>query len=181
MRRSELLRAAAILGVGRVITGGRPDGALGAEDEDGMVADVVRSIRLVRPDVVVTFGPEGGPNRHRDHRVISRVTTTAFFVAGSATAYPNTPAAALPAWRPHRLFYFTWRERLARAFTAEGQPITCSLRVGDWLDAKRRAFEEHRSQWDHRERFELTLEEYEDFLLASGCGAADDDLFAGLG
>lgn len=147
LRRAELLRAAGVLGVGRVIMPGWPDGELGAQDEDAVVGEIVRAIRLVRPDVVVTFGPEGGPNRHRDHQAISRFATTAVARSGGAP----------------RLYYFTWSERQRALFGVEGRPVTCRVNVARWMATKRRAFEEHRTQWDHRERFEETVDEREEF------------------
>src|SRR5690606_36043074 len=82
VRRAEMLRAAAVLGIARVTMPGWPDGALGEQDEQIVVAGIVRVMRLIRPDVVVTFGPEGGPNQHRDHKTISLAATTAFAAAG---------------------------------------------------------------------------------------------------
>ena len=122
-------------------------------------------MRLVRPDFVITFGPEGGPNQHRDHKAISRAATTAFAHAASGT------------WRPARLFYCTWSEQVAERFGVAGLPATCRLDVAEWMDLKRRAFEEHRTQWDHRERFEQTVNPLEEFALAAGSPGADDDLF----
>src|ERR671939_1205939 len=64
LRRAELLEAARILGIQEVVSGGHPDGALGtALDQDQLVGEVVGFLRRVRPDVLVTFGPEGAPNR----------------------------------------------------------------------------------------------------------------------
>jgi LmbE family N-acetylglucosaminyl deacetylase len=162
LRRAELLRAAGVLGVGRVVMGGRPDGALEAEPQDPFRAEIERTIRLIRPDVVVTFGPEGGPNQHRDHRVISRLTTEAFERAGVGT----------------RLYYVTWAERIRDGFGVAGHPRDCWLHVAPWNGVKLRAFEEHRTQWVHRERFELTVQDYEEFALASGAACTADDLFA---
>lgn len=180
VRRAELLRAAGVLGVGRVFLAGWPDGELASQPADDVVADVARAIRLVRPQVVVTFGPEGAPNRHRDHRAISRATTAAFFLAGQATAFDGHAATRVQPWAPSRLFYFTWSEAIAQEFGVEGQPATCRVRVAEWTETKRRAFDEHRTQWDHRARFEQTLEEEERFFLASGPAGADGDLFAEL-
>src|SRR3954465_1931284 len=75
VRRRELQEAARAIGFATVVTPGYADGALGAADQDALVGDVVRFLRERRPDVVVTFGPEGAPNLHRDHRAISRAAT----------------------------------------------------------------------------------------------------------
>ena len=39
--------------------------------------------------MILTFGPEGAPTGHRDHRAMSRVATAAFFLSGLRTAYPD--------------------------------------------------------------------------------------------
>ena len=165
IRRAEMLKAAAVLRVGRVLMPGWPDGKLGDQDEGAVVAGIVRAMRLVRPDVVITFGPEGGPNQHRDHKAVSRAATAAF------------SAAATGGWRPSRLFYCTWSERVAERFGVEGLPSDCRLDVAEWMETKRRAFDEHRTQWEHRARFEGTVNEVEEFALAAGPECAEGDLF----
>lgn len=166
IRRAEMLKAAAVLRVGRVLMPGWPDGKLGDQDEGAVVAGIVRAMRLVRPDVVVTFGPEGGPNQHRDHKAVSRAATAAF------------SAAATGGWRPSRLLYCTWSRRVAERFGVEGLPSDCRLDVAEWMETKRRAFDEHRTQSQHRARFEETVNEVEEFALAAGPECAEGDLFS---
>ena len=163
LRRAELLRAAGVLGVGRVSMPGWPDGELGVQDEAAVLDGIMRTIGLVRPDVVVTFGPEGGPNQHRDHKAISHLATRAFAEAKPADS--------------SRLFYVTWSGRITERFGVEGLPATCRIEVSEWMDSKRRAFEAHRTQWDHRARFDDTVGEIEEFALAAGPPSAGDDLF----
>ena len=99
LRRDELRAACAMLGIGTLECGGHPDGALDAVDPDVVMSEIVRLIRRERPGVVVTFGPEGAPTRHRDHRAISRLATAAFLLADTTTAYPEQLAEGLA---PHR-------------------------------------------------------------------------------
>ena len=75
LRRHELLTASRLLGIETTEFGGYPDGALGRVDGDELITRVVEFLRAHRPRIVVTFGPEGGPNTHVDHRAISRATT----------------------------------------------------------------------------------------------------------
>lgn len=165
LRRAELLRAAGVLGVGRATMPGWPDGALGDQDFDAVLGGIVQTMRLVRPDVVVTFGPEGGPNQHRDHKAVSRAATAAFAAAGDDE------------WRPRRLFYFAWDQAITERFGVRSEPVTCRLDVAKWMEVKRKAFEEHRTQWDHRETFEFTVAAVESFALAAGPAGPGDDLF----
>jgi LmbE family N-acetylglucosaminyl deacetylase len=183
-RRTELLRAAGLLGVGRVFAAGLPDSGLERHSQDEILALLVRVIRDVRPGVVVTFGPEGGPNDHTDHRAISRLVTAAWFLAANPT-YPRADdRAAAEAWAPSRLYYTTWRDPSQGARRPMvGVPSTCEVDVAAYLDLKRRAFAEHHSQAHQLAAFEQALTPHESYALAAGvpqAHAATSDPFAGL-
>src|ERR1051325_7222662 len=62
LRRAELHKAAGTLGVAKVECLGCPDGALGQVDQDHLIGRIVAHLRMERPDVVITFAPEGAPN-----------------------------------------------------------------------------------------------------------------------
>src|SRR3712207_6734509 len=168
LRRNELIGAARLLGVrGDIAARGYPDGGLAEVDPDRLIGEIVEFLRKARPDVVVTFGPEGAPNAHRDHRAISRAATAAFFLAASPTAYQEDGAS------PHaaaRLFYCTWPPPgPGSPHTVHGLPVTARIDVRKQLELKRRAFGVHATQRDLRDRFELlaaTDEEW--FALVSG-------------
>jgi len=181
VRRAELKQAAKALGFRTISFGGYPDGKLATVDADALIDHVVDFLREHRPNVVVTFGPEGAPNVHRDHRAISRATTAAFFLAGSPTA---RGARGLVPHRPSRLYYTSWAPPARDArFPVQAVPATAAIDVRVFMDAKRLAFEAHASQHVHREAFESTVTEHELFALAAGVtqpSAMTDDLFAGL-
>jgi LmbE family N-acetylglucosaminyl deacetylase len=65
-----------------------------------VVARLVGVLRAVRPQVVITFDPQGGYG-HPDHIAVHRCTVAAFYAAGDPSAFP----AQGYAWRPVRLFY----------------------------------------------------------------------------
>ena len=183
LRRAELHEAARRLGVRTVTSLGHPDGGLPAVDADLLVGEVVRFLRARRPDVVVTFGPEGAPNLHRDHRAISRAATAAFFLAALPTAYPEQLVEGL---RPHaasRLFYVAWQPG-AGALAAHSVPVTARLDATPWDDAKRAAFDAHRTQHEFRDRFEeIAMRDDESYALVAGAPqprAIVEDLFEGL-
>ena len=184
VRRAELHDAAARLGIAVIECGGHPDGSLAITDPELVMAEIVRLIRLERPDVVVTFGPEGAPTRHRDHRVISRLATAAVLLAGTRTAYPEQLAEGLRPHRPPRLCYVTWAGvHLSHDGPTEGQPVHICIDVAAWLPRKTQAFEAHRTQHDHRAQFDrLGLAPTEDFFVAIGAPApaGADDLLVGL-
>jgi LmbE family N-acetylglucosaminyl deacetylase len=72
-RSRELADSTAVLGIDDVHTLGFPDGE--CHRFDGVDA-VARHIHRVKPDLIVTFGPDGLTG-HTDHRAVSRWTTVA--------------------------------------------------------------------------------------------------------
>ncbi len=112
LRESELRCAAGVLG----LTGvhfldyrdsgmpGSPDNthpqALAAQPLDEVAAKVVRYIRELKPQIVLTFDPIGG-YRHPDHIAIQRATVRAFEQAGN----PDFAADSFPVYSPERLYF----------------------------------------------------------------------------
>jgi LmbE family N-acetylglucosaminyl deacetylase len=184
VRRAELRAACDVLGVSELVCGGHPDGALASVDADTVIGEMVGMLRRERPDVVVTFGPEGAPTGHRDHKAISRLATSAFLLSGVATAFPEQLSTGLLLHRPARLCYVTWPlPAPGTELATEGQPIDIRVPVRDCLGRKIAAFEMHRTQHAHRASFDrLALTETEYFFVASGAPVVDgaDDLFAAL-
>lgn len=77
----------------------RPE-AFWQADVDEAVRELVRIVREVRPEVVVTYDERGGYG-HPDHIQAHRVAVGAFDRAGDA---PYAPDAGLP-WQPTRLYF----------------------------------------------------------------------------
>lgn len=82
-RAAELLEAAAVLGIQEVRFLGYVDGELDQAPVPQIIAEIALHIRELRPDVVLTFGPEGAYG-HPDHIAISQFTTAAILKAASA-------------------------------------------------------------------------------------------------
>ena len=80
VRAAELGLAAKELGIARVVLDRFTDGGLGDAPGNSLIDALVRVIRGERPQVVVTFAPDGG-NRHPDHMAISRAVSTALPLA----------------------------------------------------------------------------------------------------
>lgn len=183
LRRNELIAAARLLGVrGEIVTRGHPDGALAQVDPDQLTGEIVHFVRQARPDVVITFGPEGAPNAHRDHRAISRATTAAFHLAASPTAFPDQ---RLPPHRAARLFYVAWQPPgPGSPHTVHSMPATARVDVRRELDLKRRAFQMHATQRGLQDKFDsLALTDDEFYALAGGEPQPREtitDLFEGL-
>ena len=183
-RRSELAAAARILGIGSLSTPGHGDGVLREVDPDRLVGEIVLFLRHYRPDVVLTFGPEGAPTQHRDHRAISRAATAAFFLAGLSTEYADQLREVEP-HAPSRLYYCAWQTPPPGAELAtQSVKATCGVDVSAYLETKRAAFSAHVSQRQHWRRFEeLAMTPVEQFALAAGVQqpqTVTDSLFDGL-
>lgn len=168
-RRIELAAASRILGIASLSTPGHGDGVLKEVDSDRLIGEIVYFVRQHRPHVVLTFGPEGAPTQHRDHRAISRAATAAFFLAGLESEYADQLREVEP-HSPSRLYYAAWDPPVASAeLKALSVPVSCRVPVAEYLATKREAFLAHASQRQHEERFvELTMLPTERFALAAG-------------
>jgi LmbE family N-acetylglucosaminyl deacetylase len=181
IRRAELLEACARLGVHAVEHGGHADGALNAADPDVVIGQIVAFLRRERPSVVLTFGPEGAPTGHRDHKAICRFATSAVMLAGTS-AFPEQLSNGLAPHRPDRLCYVTWPMPFPGDRPAqEGQPIQLRVPIERWHPKKLDAFFAHRTQLDHEAYFRtVALLPTEDYYVALGGPAGGDDPFAGI-
>jgi len=92
VRERELRLACERFGVAKVRCLDHVDGTLADAAFPALVDEVAEIICELRPDVVITFGPDGGYG-HPDHVTISAVTTAA------------CQRAADPRYRPPRLYY----------------------------------------------------------------------------
>ncbi|HEY3062409.1 MAG TPA: PIG-L deacetylase family protein [Chloroflexota bacterium] len=75
-REAELRAAGRALGLHEVVLLDYVDGDLETADHEQITCELVAHIRRVRPDVVVTWGPEGGYG-HPDHMAIGQFATAA--------------------------------------------------------------------------------------------------------
>lgn len=104
VREGELHLACERLGVAYVRCWDYADGGLADADFAGLVSKVVQLIREFKPEVVVSFGPDGGYG-HPDHITISAAATAACQQAGDPASYPGQLAGGLAAHQPGRLYH----------------------------------------------------------------------------
>ena len=102
VREAELRLACERLGITTVRCLDHVDGTLADAGFPALVDQVTEIIGEFRPDIVITFGPDGGYG-HPDHVTISAATTAACQRAGGPGHRPDR-AAARPR-RPPRLYY----------------------------------------------------------------------------
>lgn len=104
VRARELQQSCQHLGVKQAVCLDYGDGTLKDLDLEVLVADVVRIIREFRPDVVITFGPDGAYG-HPDHVAIGKATTIACTLAGDPHEFPLQIVDGLQAFTPIRLYH----------------------------------------------------------------------------
>ncbi len=133
IREREQLAAAKLLGVREVVFLRYPD--QGLEDTSEFRKEIVRLIRMYKPETVVTVDPYRGYLNHRDHRITARVTLDAVFpYAGNAYSYPDLLQQGL---KPYRL-----KEML---FCGTENP-NYYVDITDTIDVKIAALRCHKSQ-----------------------------------
>jgi len=103
VREAELRLACERLGITKVRCLHHVDGTLADAGFPALVHEVAEIIGEFRPDVVITFGPDGGYG-HPDHVTISAVTTAACQRAAGPGHRPDR-AVPRPVLRPPRLYY----------------------------------------------------------------------------
>ena len=99
IREAEQQEAAGLLGVGRVVFLRYPDQSL--EDTPDFRKEIVRQIRIYRPQIVATSDPYRRYIWHRDHRVVGQVVLDAVYpFARDHLAYPDLLEEGL---EPHKV------------------------------------------------------------------------------
>jgi len=126
---------------------------------------VVKYIRELRPDIVLTFDPIGG-YKHPDHIHIQQATTLAFEKADDASFYPEAGEAFKPLALYYQVFprwFLKWAMRLMplwgkdpRKWGRNGDidltdllvdfPIHVGLNIRPVAEIKRQASAQHASQ-----------------------------------
>ncbi len=142
MRRDEFRRSCEVLGVAQYELMDLRDSQLEFVDFPVAAGILVERIRRFRPDVVLTFGGDGGQNTHADHMMVSMLTTAAFHWAGQAKRYAGTG-------EPHqakRLYYLTANSHLPDRPPAITMPWTVELDIRSVRERKSEAFRQHVSQ-----------------------------------
>ena len=191
MRRAELAAACEILGVTHHEVLHYPDGELAQQDFYALVGVIAEGIRSVRPQVVLTFGGDGGVNLHRDHIMVSVAATAAFHWSSRAEFFPEQLQRGLNPYSPQKLYYAYTpfvvvrdRPELAGAATV---PYSLTLELGQLAETKLAAFQKHSSQAGVLARLGDIIRkhlEVERYLLAAAPGriavANDAAIFGGV-
>ena len=178
IREGELRAAAAVLGVGDVALLDYHDQALDRADTAGATGLIAGHIRRVRPQVVMTFGPDGAYG-HPDHIAISQLTSAAIVSAGACMDRPHQVS---------KLYHIAWSastwDLYQQAFTSVGctvdgverqavpwpdWAITTVIDARPWWRAVWRAVSCHDSQVASYEKLKMLSEAHHETLWGHQC------------
>ncbi len=147
LRRAEFAASCKILGVtyGEVLD--YPDGQLYRVDFNEITGQLVRRIRQIRPEVVITFGMDGGLTGHPDHAMAGVFATMAFQWAGRSDRYAEQLGEELQPHRAQKLYHLA-SDILISEFPPISPPtVTARLDVGaERFKKKVDAFMQHTTQ-----------------------------------
>ncbi len=146
IRRREFVASCKILQVthGEVLD--YPDGQLDRADILRLVGDLTQRIRRIRPQVLLTFGPEGAITAHPDHSMASVFATLACHWAGRTNRFPEQLNNGVRPHRVQKLYYGTAGFVLPERQPVSLPPATTVIDIGEFLDGKIRAFKAHTTQ-----------------------------------
>jgi LmbE family N-acetylglucosaminyl deacetylase len=142
MRRAEFAASCDVLGVTQHELLNYQDAQLENVPTTEAVKQLVERIRQFRPNLVITFGSDGGMNSHADHMMVSFWTTAAFHWAGQAKRFPGLGEP----YKADRLFHLTTNFFLPDRQPPRPIPWTVQLDIRAAGARKLKAFEQHRSQ-----------------------------------
>jgi LmbE family N-acetylglucosaminyl deacetylase len=72
--------------------------------ETAAVREIVRAIRIVQPQIVISRWRGDPSDGHGHHAAVGAVTKTAFAAAGDAGSFPELERVGLVPWQPRKLF-----------------------------------------------------------------------------
>ena len=202
VREAELREAAKILRIKEVRFLDYLDGDLDRADPVEVIGKITGHLREIRPQVVITFGPEGGYG-HPDHIAISQFTSAAILEA-ARTNGPKPPHTI------SKLYYMAWTTGKWEAYQAalknlssrvdgvarKSTPwpdwaITTCIDTREYWETTWRAVSCHKTQMaiyskleklpeTHHKALWGTQEYYRVFSLVNGGRRMETDLFEGI-
>jgi LmbE family N-acetylglucosaminyl deacetylase len=183
MRRAEFAASCKVLGVTEHELLDYQDGQLENVPTIAAAELLVERMRRFRPNVVMTFGGDGGMNSHADHMMVSFWTTSAFHWAGQPKRFPELGAP----YQMERLFHLTTDFFLPERRPPQPIPWTVTLDIRAASARKLEAFKQHHSQAPLMERTKAVFDKFgvqEFYTLAAATDPQParqmTDLFEGM-
>ena len=181
MRREEFAASCKVLGVTHHELLDYQDGRLEFTEFSRAAGRIVERMRRFQPELVLTFGADGGLNTHADHMMVNALTTAAFHWSGRERRFPELAKR----FQPQRLYTLSTDVFLPDRQAPLPSPWSVRLDISSVLARKSGAFREHISQAPLMERTQEFFQEhgrYEFYTLAATAQPQavmqTDDLFA---
>jgi LmbE family N-acetylglucosaminyl deacetylase len=142
IRREEFAASCSVLGVSHCEMLDYRDGELVHAPFVETASRLTGLMRRIQPNVVITFGGDGGMNSHPDHMMVSFLTTAAFHWSRQEQ---HLPKAGEP-FAPERLFHVTTNAFLPDRPSPQPIPWSAVLDIRSVQQKKHQAFRQHVSQ-----------------------------------
>lgn len=208
IREQELRCACAALGIHLPHFLDYVDGQLPVVHQGQAVGKVVRLIRELRPQVLVTFDPQGAYG-HYDHIAVHRWATIAYDLASKADCFPEQTSEGCTPHQVSKLYYHVSTEEQVRGIFGDGpaavlmdgvpfpfagvpqEDVTTLIDIRAYAETKMQAVACHVSQVGDASSEASVIDmqrqawaNYEAFILARSVlprqEGVEHDLFAGL-
>ena len=209
IRERELQAAAAVLGIRHVALLDYHDQQLDRVGVEQAVTTIVGHIRRARPQVLLTFPPDGAYG-HPDHIAVSQLATAAIVASADPRYAAGSGRDLGPPHAVSKLYYLAWSEQTWAAYQSALKQLTSKvdgierqvIPTPEWGITTRidtsgvwpsvwRAVQCHRTQMsvyknldglppEHHRALWGVQEFYRAFSLVNGGRARESDLFEGL-
>jgi LmbE family N-acetylglucosaminyl deacetylase len=187
LRRDEFATSCRILQVTKAEVLNYSDGKLQHADFYAVVGELTRRVRDIKPDLILTMGPEGAITGHPDHSMASIFATMAYHWAARSDRYPEQLSEDRKPHRVQKLYYSTAPFLLPDRPPVSPPPYSARIDITPYLDKKIEAFQAHATQSPLFERVKKTMHKFgntELFHLAATTKPStietETDLLAGL-
>jgi LmbE family N-acetylglucosaminyl deacetylase len=187
LRKREFAASCEILKVSKPIILNYPDGQLYRQELNRVVYDLTMRVREFRPQVMITFGADGGVTGHPDHSMAGIFATLAFHWAGRPNRYSDQLKDEAGPHRAQKLYYGTADFALPNRPPITFAPQTAVIDIGKHLETKIAAFKAHKTQaplWPLFEENARRRGKGELYHLAASANVGvlqmETDLFAGV-
>jgi N-acetylglucosamine malate deacetylase 2 len=174
VREDELRRSVGLLGVRVLRMLDYAEDGLAKANFDELVGRLVEPIRMHRPEVILSFGPDG-VSGDPDHVVVARAAAAAFDRAGEPLAYEDDLEEDQVAWRAAKLYELVvpaadlapLGDSAPAAYGSPDGTDTLTLELGELAQVKLAAIGRHVSQTGSAGPFHDWRPEVRDAYLAS--------------
>lgn len=146
LRKQEFMASCAILGVSKPVILDYPDGQLYRQELNRIVYDLTWRVREFRPQVMLTFGAEGGLTGHPDHSLAGIFASLALHWAGRANRYADQLKNGVAPHRVQKLYYETGVFALPNRQPITLPPQTTVIDISRHFETKIAAFKAHKTQ-----------------------------------